>query len=843
MIVFSGLVQMANAQDSVTVAVAPEYEEAGNVHRMFLGTNYRKVWATPVKMRVWRLNQEKGGLIIIKRGGGMQTKSLRLQDATGKEWVLRSIQKDPQRVLPENLRGTFAKDVLQDQISTSHPYAALTVPPLAAALGVLHAKPEIVYVQDDPALGEYRKDFAGQVFLFEEREPSGPNGSDNTGKVLKKVQESPKTTVNQRRVLRARLLDMVLGDWDRHEDQWHWQEEKGAQGTAFVPVPRDRDQVFTLTSGIVPKVASCKWLMPRFQGFHEEVRDINGFNFNARYFDRLFLHELNDQDWKAEIESVQAALTDQVIETAVRQMPAVIYALSGEEIMQKLLSRRNLLEQEALKYYRFLSKEVDVPASDKGEVLQVHYAQGGAVEVKLFKKAKDGSNGPVLYQRVFLPKVTQEVRLYGRGGKDEFLVTGNSPSPIKVRLIGGDGEDTYQVQSTGKAGQLLVYDRADEENVLPTGAVARLKTSKDSLVNHYNPRSFQYDRVMPLVSGGYNVDEGPFLGAGLLYTRHGFQKEPFAARHRLMVGHAVTTKALFARYTGDFTKAIGQYDLHVDVDAKAPTNASNFFGIGNETRFLKNEGSSIKDYRTRYDFVSAQVALNRSLGQHWRASAGLQGQFYSNKASEQTSRIMQQYNAVHPEEQVFSTKVYAGLVAGLTLDTRDNTWLPTKGLHWKTTFTGLRQLNNQQDALGLVASELSFYHSLGREARLTLANRIGGGTTVGDPAFFQLLYLGGNTNLRGFRNYRFAGEHMAYHNLELRLKLFDFSSYLLPGTFGLVGFNDMGRVWAEGESSKQWHHGYGGGFYLVPAQMFLIQAGVGMSVESTTPYVALGFRF
>ena len=43
---------------------------------------------------------------------------------------------------------------------TSHPYAAVVVPPLAAALGVPHAYPRVVHVPDDQALGLYRADFA-----------------------------------------------------------------------------------------------------------------------------------------------------------------------------------------------------------------------------------------------------------------------------------------------------------------------------------------------------------------------------------------------------------------------------------------------------------------------------------------------------------------------------------------------------------------------------------------------------------------------------------------------------------------------------------------------------------
>jgi len=77
----------------------------------------------------------------------------------------------------------------------------------------------------------------------------------------------------------------------------------------------------------------------------------------------------------------------------------------------------------------------------------------------------------------------------------------------------------------------------------------------------------------------------------------------------------------------------------------------------------------------------------------------------------------------------------------------------------------------------------------------------------------------------------------------LRLKLFDYSSYILPGTFGLVGFNDVGRVWTPGESSSQWHDGYGGGFYLIPAQLVLVQAVVGFSKDGAYPYISAGFRF
>ncbi|MDB4999449.1 MAG: hypothetical protein JWR76_526, partial [Mucilaginibacter sp.] len=35
--------------DSITIAVAPEYDKVSKLHRTLFGENYRKLWAVPVK--------------------------------------------------------------------------------------------------------------------------------------------------------------------------------------------------------------------------------------------------------------------------------------------------------------------------------------------------------------------------------------------------------------------------------------------------------------------------------------------------------------------------------------------------------------------------------------------------------------------------------------------------------------------------------------------------------------------------------------------------------------------------------------------------------------------------
>ncbi|GAB3821382.1 hypothetical protein GCM10028895_23430 [Pontibacter rugosus] len=85
---------------------------------------------------------------------------------------------------------------------------------------------------------------------------------------------------------------------------------------------------------------------------------------------------------------------------------------------------------------------------------------------------------------------------------------------------------------------------------------------------------------------------------------------------------------------------------------------------------------------------------------------------------------------------------------------------------------------------------------------------------------------------------------MLYHNIELRFKLFDFNSFLFPGSVGMIGFNDVGRVWSDnGDDDGGWHDGFGGGLYISPAELILIHGVVGFSEDGVLPYFSVGFRF
>ncbi|MCJ8208521.1 BamA/TamA family outer membrane protein [Mucilaginibacter sp. RS28] len=833
---------LAQSKDVVTVAVEPEYNRVSKLHRKFFGENYRKLWATPVTMRVFHLSKEKGGLKIVGQGGGLQTRSLKLKDSAGNDWALRTVQKYPERALPKNMRKTIVKDILQDEVTTSHPFSALIVPPLAEVLHIPHSNPEIVYVSDDPALGEYRKDYANKVFLFEERDPLDIDKTDNTEKAQKKVEGDNDNRFNQRMVLRARLLDMIIGDWDRHEDQWRWDREKNDTGIVYQPIPRDRDKVFYTTSGIFPWVLAHQSLKSQLQPYRGDIRAISEWNFNARYFDRYFLTQLSKEDWEQEIRFVQQALTDNLIDSAMKRMPANIYKQSTW-ITPYIKQRRDNIEREGLSYYSFLADHVDIPGTDKHEQFDVDEQAGGKVAVTIRKIKKDGTPAQVIYQRTFDPKETKEIRLYGLDDADVFSVKGTEPSPIKVRMIGGGGVDSFYVdKNLNNKSKLFIYDRKDKKNIIPDGSLARIRTSRDSDVNTFDRKNFKYDQTGPIVLANYNTDEGLILIGGIMSEREGFRKSPYASHQSLLAGYSLGRQSFMINYNGDFRRVIGNNDLNISIVSRGPNNVSNFFGVGNNTVFDRSEDVGITYYRNHYNFVNADVRLFHNYNR-WQLSGGVTGQLYYSSDSPNKGHFLYTYAQQNPDQKVFDTKGYAGVILGVKFDSRNNITNPVSGVFWNTTVNTSTGIANAHNTYTQVASEFNFYLNPDRDSVLIVANRIGGGTIIGHAEFFQQIKIGGPQNLRGFHTFRFIGKTGVYDNLELRLKLFNFTSYLFPGTFGLIGFNDIGRVWVPDEKSNKWHDGYGGGFFLIPARTLIVQAAVGFSTEGALPYISLGYRF
>jgi Omp85 superfamily domain/Calcineurin-like phosphoesterase len=830
----------ATAGDSITASAGSRYNKATGLKRKLFGQTYRKVWATSVPFRVLQLTKEQGGLTIVQRGGGKQTKSLRLEDKTGKQWVIRSIDKNPVSALPPALQESFALDIVQDQISAAHPYAPLVVPVLAEAAGVPHTNPELVWIPADTALGGYFSDFANTLCLFEEREPGITGKSYNTAKVLENLEEDNDDKVDQQAVLKARLFDMFIGDWDRHEDQWRWGAVKTDKGKTYYPVPRDRDQAFFINNGLITKMAAAPYLVPSVQGFRKKYRNINSFNFSTRYFDRNFLNEPSEQQWQQAAEAMMAAMTDEVIDQAIARLPQSVQQISGAALRQTLKDKRQYFVKDAMTYYRFLAKTIEVVGSDKKERFTLQPAADGQLLLQVHKVTKNDEAPVLLYQRTINPQQTKELRLYGRGGADQFVTDSLAKARLKLRIIGGKGKDAYQ---TAAPLRTRIYDLAKEENDFSAAGNAKLSTSNNPAVNQYNRNAFQYNQNISSLAAGFNPDDGLSLGAGIKLIRHSFRKAP-AAVYRFSASHSLSTRAFRFRANALFNQVLGKTGLEIFADVKSPNNTTNFFGYGNASVYNNPGKNTFRFHRARYNLIEGGANLVSPVAKSVKLRYGVGYQFFSMDADDNTNRYILQtgINGL-AGDKILERKHYVTGNWGIQIDNRNQPNLPTRGINWLTGVQVAKGLNGASKNTLTLQSDLRFYASLNNPAKLVLAARLGGGHIVGDFEFFQAMQLGNHDNLRGYRNQRFAGRSMAYTNVELRMKLFDFAGYLFPGSVGLIAFNDAGRVWYQKGESATWHNTPGLGLYIAPAGLVVISGTLGFSKEETLPYVTLGFRF
>src|SRR5262249_41413728 len=142
---------------------AGERFRKGGIHRCLFGAEYRDLWTTPVSLEVLDLSRYAGGLKVTRQLGHGQTKVLAFTGADGQSYTFRPVIKDPTGLLPEELQPTVARATLVDQMASQHPAGHVVAPGLLAPAGILHNEPRLVIMPDDPALGEFRSEFANSV--------------------------------------------------------------------------------------------------------------------------------------------------------------------------------------------------------------------------------------------------------------------------------------------------------------------------------------------------------------------------------------------------------------------------------------------------------------------------------------------------------------------------------------------------------------------------------------------------------------------------------------------------------------------------------------------------------
>jgi hypothetical protein len=828
-------------KDSVVISISAsdKYKVNFGFRKYFLGSNYRKEWSTPVTLKEFNIRKEKGGFTIKSIGGGQQTKSLNLIDKDGHEWLLSSVNKDPEKSLPLNLKRTLAQGIFQDMISASHPYAPLVVAELSKSVGVLTLVPQYFFVPNDPALGKYSGMLANTVMMLENRDVgAGFVDTKSTDKVINKMLEDNDHHIDQEKVLNARLLDMLIADWNRHADQWTWGTADTGKGKLYFPVPRNRDQAFFNSDGFLLWKLSKKEL-PYLQGFKKKIKNIYRLNYKEGDFDRFFMNNLDEKSWKTITAAFQNRLTDEVIENAVTRFPAAIAELDANTVAQKLKSRRAILFKNAMNYYRFISRVVSVPGSNKAEYFHITKDVAG-LHLTVYKKLDETDSATIMYNRSFDEKVTREIRLYGLNGNDKFEVDEDVSSKIRLRIIGGKGKDTFNLKGNIRS---KLYDLSTEKNAEIYLRRTKKKFSSSPSVNEYNHTEFQYTRKkFPEMNFGYNAEDKFLVGIGFSRRTFGFRKEPYATDQKLVTLYAPQEGAYQAKYAGIFNRIIFNNDLVVNAQFVNPT-LDNFFGFGNESAL--NKTNPIQFYRVRYKFIEADLLIRKRLTKVFHISIGPTYYHYWSRYADNDKRILGNPAVIGSDSaSIYGVKQLFGGKIKLDVSYINNEIFPTRGIIWFTEFSSLLGLNANTHALTKLSSDMTIYASIKDPGTVAAVLRFGGGHIFSKQfEYFQALNLGSNNFLRGYRKNRFSGSSIAYASAELRAKIFKSTSYALPGDVGVLGFYDIGRTWLKEEDSKKWHGAYGAGLYYIPYSLLMISCTVAFSPEERLFNLSLGTKF
>jgi hypothetical protein len=183
-----------------------------------------------------------------------------------------------------------------------------------------------------------------------------------------------------------------------------------------------------------------------------------------------------------------------------------------------------------------------------------------------------------------------------------------------------------------------------------------------------------------------------------------------------------------------------------------------------------------------------------------------------------------------------------GVVASAVHDHRDKPMMARHG-HVVRAFVEYwpQVWGNLEDQFGAGELSLHQYWTPSEEGRLTLVGRVGGRAVWGEPPFYELAFLGGESSLRGYRRNRFAGDQSAYGIGEVRLRFAKFSGFL-PGEAGIFGLGEIGRVFSAVDETKTWHRSLGGGLFIsLVDRAFVFVGGAAHSREGTLGYFGIGF--
>ena len=825
------------------------------------GERYRKYFGTEVLAPTVNLDTLYGGLKPVRKGGGHQSKSLRLVDNDGKEYVMRALRKNAVQYLQAvafkdkyiegQFNDTYTEKLLMDVFTGSHPYAPFTIATLSDALGIYHTNPILYYVPKQLALGDYNSEYGNELYMIEERASDGHGNLESFGysntlistdDLLKNLRKNDTHYVDERAYVRARLFDMLIGDWDRHEDQWRWAVFKDKNGNdMYRPVPRDRDQAFSIMAdGFLLNIATT--LVPALrlmQSYDEELRSPKWFNLEPYPLDMALINNADRALWEAQAKHIQQNLTDSIIDKAFTFFPEEVNDETVDIIKRKLKGRRSNLNLISDNYYRHINKYAVITGTDKDDWFELERMPNGKTKVTAYRII-NGVKGRIIHDRIYNKTETKEIWIYGLDDEDNFEVKGNGNNYIKIRLVGGQNNDRYDISNGSKT---FVYDFKSKKNTL-INKKGRIRFKDDYETNIYNYKKLKNSSNQFIPTIGSNPDDGFKFGLSNTFTLYGFERNPFTQQHTLAASYYFATRGYDISYNAEFANIIGNMNLGIEGKFTSPNFSSNFFGFGNSTpNFDDDLGLDYNRVKLRTIKISPTLIWRGISGASFKTAIS----YESVEVEETEGRFINDYlNTNDGISQAF----FGGEVT-YQYENYDNKAFPTLGM--MTSLKAGFKINEKDLDRGFayLIPEIGFDNKLVSNGRLVLATKLKAHLNFGDDfEFYQAANIGANNGLRGYRNERFTGKNAFFQNTDLRFNFRKLKTGLIPLQIGLYGGFDYGRVWVANDlvsdpdyNSETWNTSIGGGIFVNAADMITGNLSFFNSSDGLLVAFTFGFGF
>lgn len=849
----------AKAQDDTLqfkTIIPGKHYAAGPVHRFFFGNHWRNLWTSPMRVKELDLDHFAGGLTPAVRGGGFQTRSLRFYGKDGREYKFRSLDKDPTRILPDDLADTFVEDVVQDQISWSHPYSSILSSPFVKAAGILQADPQLVILPESNRLGEFREEFGGLLGTLEEN-PDDKDGIifrnadkiKNTYSLFRELDDDNDEQIDAAGYLTARLIDIFLGDWDRHVDQWKWAGYTNGGKRIWKPIPRDRDQAFAKIDGLFPW--GVTYFVRQIESYETVFPLIEDLTWSGRHLDRKFLPSLSKSQWDSVTNAVVGILTDSVISYAVHLMPDTMVQLEGTAMESKLRERRDRLRQASEDFYALNAVFPEIHCSNKNEYVEIGRINDESVDVTIWKREKNSGNkkeSPIFSRRFFTDE-TKEIRLYLKDGDDYGEITGTVQNSIELHIFGGKGKDTI-IDRSVVGGFFLgvvpipsseqccyIYDNGKQSEIMSGPSTVVITRTFDPPATDtalYEPvRDYGHD-FLPVGIASYNSADGIVAGFGQTIVGYGVKYDPYFYTMKLSLAYATSHKALRA----DIHSIVRTYDkdLSYVVNARlSGLEVLRYFGSGNEVPLnISTENN------TFYNVQQGQYSIDPQI------------QYRLGKQSSLHVGTKFKYSTIHLDDSTYikvtvpygtSDMSIVNVHAGIEFDSRNHPMFPENGALIRADAAIYPKLLDNKFPFTRSQCDVRWFTGVKIFSPTILAFRIYGEKIFGTYPFYEASYLGGTTSVRGFEKQRFSGDGSLSLHSEARFHL-GIIKVLLPITIGGTVFGETGRVFVKGEQSTLWHSGFGAGVWaFVLNKEITVSVSLARSKEELEGHFTTGFTF